>query len=206
MTPREERGLVIAATKNIKEQNSGTWLVPSSANASRKYRVCHAETTCSCTCPDFEERGEACKHVFAVKFVIQRQLFDDGSEIEVRQLTVVEQRKTYSQNWPAYNAAQTSEKEASQGLLHALCKGIPESTETRMGRPRLPIRDGIFCACLKVYSMLSSRRFISDLCDAQGKGYINKVPHFNSVLNVFDTEGTTEILTSLIRQSAASVT
>ena len=61
MTPREERGLVIAATKRIKEQN-GKWLVPSSDNASRKYTVCNGEDSCSCTCPDFEERGSLQAH------------------------------------------------------------------------------------------------------------------------------------------------
>jgi transposase len=51
--------------------------------------------------------------------------------------------------------------------------------------------------------MLSSRRFSSDLCDAQAKGHVSRIPHFNSVLNVFDSEGTAEILESLVRQSAA---
>jgi hypothetical protein len=111
-------------------------------------------------------------------------------------------RKTYSQDWASYNAAQTSEKENLQILLHDLCKGIPESTETRLGRPRLPIRDGIFAAVFKVYSQLSSRRFTSDLCDAHSKGYISKVPHFNSVLNVFDSPETAAILTELVSKSA----
>jgi transposase len=203
MPPREERGMVIAATKRLKEQN-GAWIVPSSVNASRKYTVRDSAHGCSCTCPDFEERGQACKHVFAVRFVIQRELFDDGTEVETRQLTVVtEKRKTYAQNWSAYNAAQCSEKETFQSLLHELCKAIPESTETKVGRPRLPIRDGIFCACFKVYSMLSSRRFTSDLCDAQAKGYIRRVPHFNPVLRVFEKEETTPILRELIAHSAA---
>ena len=140
---------------------------------------------------------------FCGEYVIQRELFDDGSVIEKESLTLQSVRKTYPQQWPAYNAAQTSEKETLQWLLHELCKAIPESTETKVGRPRLPIRDGIFAACFKVYSQLSSRRFTSDLCDAQAKGYIGKVPHFNRVLNVFDTEETTGILISLIEQSAA---
>ena len=42
----------------------------------------------------------------------------------------------------------------------------------------------------KFYSMLSSRRFTSDLCNAQAKGYISRVPHFNSVLNVLDSDDT----------------
>jgi len=202
MTPREERGLVIAATKRIKQQ-AGKWLVPSSENASRKYTVCADHDHCTCNCPDFELYGLPCKHVFAVRYVIQRELFDDGTEVETRQVTVTEVRRSYGQNWSAYNAAQTSEKSLSQSLLHDLCKSIPESTETKVGRPRLPIRDGIFCACMKVYSQLSSRRFISDLCDAQAKGYISRVPHFNPILRVFDSEETTGILRSLITQSAA---
>jgi transposase len=202
MTPREERGIVIAATKRIKQQN-GKWLVPSSENASRKYTVCHSDDHCSCTCPDHELTGATCKHIYAVRIVIQRELFDDGSEIETRQVTVTEVRKTYGQNWSNYNAAQTSEKATLQSLLHELCKSIPESTETRLGRPRLSVRDGIFAACFKVYSQLSSRRFTSDLCDAQAKGYIGRVPHFNSVLNVFDSPETAAILTDLVAKSAA---
>ena len=199
MEPREERGMVIAATKRITKRD-GKWLVPSQANASRKYTVDGEHSTC--TCPDFEERGCACKHVYAVRFVIQRELFDDGTEVETRQITVTETRKSYGQNWPAYNAAQCSEKATLQSLLHDLCKAIPESTETKLGRPRMPIRDGIFCACFKVYSQLSSRRFTSDLCDAQAKGYIRRVPHFNPVLRVFDSEDTTAILTDLVAKSA----
>jgi transposase len=141
-----------------------------------------------------------CKHIFAVEYVVQRE-YDENGVTQTEVLTV--SRKTYSQNWRAYNAAQVCEKSTLQSLLHDLCKGIPESTEARFGRPRLPLRDGIFCACFKVYSMLSSRRFSSDLCDAQAKGYISRVPHFNSVLNVFDSEGTADVLESLVRQSAA---
>ena len=43
--------------------------------------------------------------------MIQRELFDDGTEAVTETVTVTESvRKTYPQNWPAYNAAQTTEK------------------------------------------------------------------------------------------------
>jgi transposase len=199
---REQRGVVIAATKRIKQQN-GKWLVPSQQNISRKYTVCADGDKCSCTCPDFEERGQPCKHVFAVRIVIQRELFDDGTEVETRQVTITEQRRTYPQIWPAYNRAQTSEKSTLQSLLYDLCQSIPESTETRMGRPRLSARDGVFCAAMKVYSMLSSRRFHSDMCEAQERGYIAHVPHFNSMQRFFDSPETESVLKSLVSQSAA---
>ena len=133
--------------------------------------------------------------------MIQRDFFDDGTEVETRQVTVTSVRKTYGQNWSAYNAAQTSEKSLSQSLLYDLCQGIVEPTEVRTGRPRMPIRDGIFCACFKVYSQLSSRRFISDLCDSHAKGYISRVPHFNPILRVFDSEETTAILADLVARA-----
>lgn len=202
MEAREQRGLLIAATSKITRKGS-VWLVPSSENASRKYTVHPDAEQPHCTCPDHETRGCDCKHIYAVRFVIQRELFDDGTEVETREITVTETRKTYQQNWPAYNRAQQSEKATLQVLLRALCQAIPDATETRRGRPRLPIRDGIFCACFKVYSQLSSRRFTSDLEDAHAKGHISRVPHFNSVLNIFDADGTTDILTDLIERSAA---
>jgi transposase len=184
-------------------QKGNVWLVPAQTGKGR-YTVSPDDTHPHCTCPDHEERGCECKHIYAVRFVIQRELFDDGTEVETRQLTVVsEKRKTYPQNWSAYNTAQCSEKERFQSLLHDLCKSIPESVETKVGRPRMPIRDGIFAACFKVYSTFSARRFTSDLCDAQAKGYLNRVPHFNPVLRVFEKEETTSILRELIAHSAA---
>jgi transposase len=43
---------------------------------------------------------------------------------------------------------------------------------------------------------------MSDLTDACAKGYLGKVPHFNSVLNTFDTESLTPILRELIQISS----
>jgi transposase len=193
MCERQQRGLEIAATKNLTPKGE-VWLVPSQSGKGR-YTVCPKSEHCSC--PDHETRGVRCKHLFAVEYTISRNA--DGSTTETLKLT-------YSQDWRAYNAAQTSEKATLQSLLHDLCKGIPESTATKMGRPRLPLRDGIFCACFKVYSMFSGRRFMSDLRDAHEKGYISRVPHFNSVLKVFDTAGTTPILEALVRESATPMT
>jgi transposase len=198
---REQRGLVIAATAKVVRKGA-VWLVPSQSGKGR-YTVSPDEQQPHCTCPDHEERGCECKHIFAVRFVIQRELFDDGTEVETRQITVTETRKTYGQDWSAYNRAQCSEKETFQSLLYELCQAIPEVTETKVGRPRMPIRDGIFCSVFKTYSTLSSRRFTSDLCDAQAKGYISHVPHFNPVLRVFEKEETTDILKSLVAHSAA---
>ena len=55
MTPREERGLVIAALCKLNRTQEG-WLVPSQTGAERIYRVnVEAQT---CTCPDHQEAEE----------------------------------------------------------------------------------------------------------------------------------------------------
>jgi transposase len=60
----------------------------------------------------------------------------------------------------------------------------------------------IFAATFKVYSTMSQRRFMSDLRDAQSKGYISKTPHFNSISNYLESEVLTPYLKMLIEESA----
>src|SRR5215831_16971446 len=69
---------------------------------------------------------------------------------------------TYKQNWPAYNAAQTEEKERFIVLLDVLCKLVDQPPQAK-GRPRLPLADMLFACVYKVYSCFSSRRFMTDL-------------------------------------------
>ena len=60
----------------------------------------------------------------------------------------------------------------------------------------------IFAVAFKVYSTVSQRRFMSDLRDAHTKGYISKVPHFNSISNYLESEVLTPYLTMLIEESS----
>lgn len=52
----------------------------------------------------------------------------------------------------------------------------------------MPLEDMIFAMCFKVYSTVSGRRFMTDLKDAHGKGYISKLPCYNSIFNYFESE------------------
>jgi hypothetical protein len=106
-----------------------------------------------------------------------------------------------SRTWTAYHAAQSEEKALFAELLADLCRGIPEPPQT-FGRPRLPLADVVFCAALKVYSTVSARRCMSDLQDAHAKGYISKVPHYNSIFNYFEMPELTPILQELIVESS----
>ena len=111
-------------------------------------------------------------------------------------------RTTYRQDWPTYNAAQTSEKDAFMALLADLSTSIPQP-DYSFGRPRLPMADMVYTGTMKVYSGFSSRRFDSDVRDAQGKGYIGMAPSFNSVNCTIANPDLTGIITDLVEQSAA---
>jgi transposase len=119
---------------------------------------------------------------------------------------VVAERKTYKQAWPAYNRAQTTEKHKFQVLLHDLCKGIQEppraTPKEKGGRPRLSLADMAFAVTFKVFSTVSGRRFQCDLKDAHERGYLDRLPHFNSIFNYLENPNLTPILHRLIAESS----
>lgn len=201
MTDRELKGLMIAATSKL-TQKDGAWLVPSQST-SKRYTVDANPTAPHCNCPDFELRQQKCKHVLAVEITIEREQSItetiDGQTVTTK--TTETLKVSYTQDWTAYNDAQTNEKAMFQKLLFELCDGIPEPQQGR-GRPRLSYRDMIFSAAFKVFSTVSSRRFMSDLQDAHAKGFVSKVPHFNSIFNYLELEALTPVLKMLITQSA----
>src|SRR5262245_14493488 len=108
MTPREERGLIIAATCRLNRLNDGTWLVPSQSgkDGTATYRVTLEAKTC--TCLDHTDGGNVCKHYYAALTVFKRDLLPDGTILETKTITLTE-KKIYRQYWPAYILAQSTE-------------------------------------------------------------------------------------------------
>ncbi len=196
MNDREQRGLTIAALSKITRKGNA-WLVPSQSAGAKKYTVVPDVAMPHCTCPDHETRGAKCKHIYAVEFFQLREEQPDGTIVETRQVVLTETKKTYRQNWPAYNAAQVNEKSEFQSLLADLCRTIPDLPHVK-GRKPIPLSDAIFAVVFKIYSTFSGRRFISDLRDANEKGHISKVPHFNSIFNYLENPALTPILQKLI--------
>src|SRR5918911_2049649 len=186
---REQKGQQIASRLRLTQQG-GAWLVPSQSG-SGKYTVNYDTEAPRCTCPDYELRRMKCKHIFAVEYTIEQIERTKTTVTENGKTTVTEtvkiKRQTYRQEWPAYNKAQTQEKAQFLYLLHELCKGVGEPAQMN-GRPRLPLEDMIFAMAFKVYSTVSGRRFMTDLRDAHGKGYISELPCYNSIFNYFESE------------------
>jgi transposase len=195
MDAREERGLVIAATSKI-EKNILGWKVPSqSGNGSYVVNLDHGQPFC--TCPDYETRHLPCKHIHAVEYVIQRETKPDGTTTYTQSIKV-----TCTQEWTAYNEAQTHEKERFVALLRDLCNGILQPEYT-FGRPRLPLADVVFGLVYKSYTNMSGRRFTTDLKEAQEAGLISKAGHYNSSFNYLENPELTPLLKNMIEQSAS---
>ncbi len=110
-------------------------------------------------------------------------------------------RFTYSQNWVAYNQAQTEEGRMFRQILFELCTAIVQK-RCRFGRPRADLKDLVFSICDKVYTGFSSRRLISDLEYANALDYISHVPHFNTLLNAMQSEEIEPILQELVKVSS----
>jgi transposase len=199
MEPREQRGLVIAALCKL-TQKDGHWIVPSQSATDKRYVVDLAHETCSC--PDHQENGFKCKHLYAAEFTVKREMGKDGTITETKTLTFTE-KKTYTQDWPAYNLAQTTEKHRLQVLLHDLCRGVPDFPR-KNDRGRKPVRaaDAVFAACFKVYSTVSTRRFSCDLQDAYAKGYVSQPIHYNSICAYLENPELMPRLNALITQSS----
>ena len=173
--------------------------MPSQSNKQEKYTVALDAEKPSCTCRDHEFTNDRCKHIYAVEYTIQREQTADGQTITTETVKIT--RKTYTQNWPAYNAAQTQEKSRLQALLYELCRNLPEPEQHR-GRPRLSLADIIFASAFKVYSTVSGRRFQSDLREAQRRGFLAQMPSYNSVFRYLEAESLTPFLYQLIALSA----
>jgi transposase len=201
MEAREQRGIIIAAMCRI-DRKDGAWLVPSQTAPDKKYLV-KLDGEGSCTCPDCTESGFVCKHIRAVRISLKRELGMDGSIVETRQL-LFEETRVYTQDWPAYNTAQATEKKRMQVLLADLCRNLPEEDRSHKTGPRPHLtKDAIFAMVFKVYSGFSSRRFSTDLAEAHEKGHTSRCIPGMKVNSFFENPKHTPILVDMIAKSAA---
>jgi transposase len=203
-TTREERGRQIARTGGIRPLGA-RYAVPSQSlrpDAPPTYLVDLVEQTC--TCPDHAERGilgVRCKHQEAVLFWLA---WEGTVSEQTGEVVLPKRRKTYKQNWPAYNAAQTHEKKHVEVLLRALCEGV-EQPPRKPGAGRKPhlLRDAVFAAVMKVYTTLSGRRASTDIERCEERGHLDRAVHCSSVFRTMEDPATTPVLVRLIEDSAA---
>jgi transposase len=193
METREARGLQIALSSHITRLEN-LWIVPSQTSA-KKYAVDLDNDPPTCTCPDYETRRRECKHILAVRFQLKQESGESLPEPEKVA------RPTYAQPWYEYNQAQRNEKSRFQELLYRLCETVDEPPQL-MGRPRALLRDLIFCSGVKVYETVSGRRNMSDLREAQQRGYITCAVHYNTSSKYLERAELTPYIKELITLSA----
>jgi transposase len=193
MKARQAKGLQIAHTAKISHIDN-LWIIPSQSS-SKKYAVDLDPNAPTCTCKDYKKHGQKCKHIHAAEFALQ---LESGEQLPE---PPPQRRPTYRQAWPAYNKAQAQEKSQFLALLYDLCRGIDEPVQT-FGRPRATLADVIFGLVFRTYSTLSGRRFMSDMRDAKQRGYLSKIPSYNSMFDYLQTKTLKPYLIHLISVSS----
>lgn len=154
----------------------------------------------NCTCEDYTERGggENCKHILAVE-ITRHRVEPPAGPVPAPSLAT---RKTYPQDWAAYNMAQQQEKRRVSDLLAGLCAGIVQPPQKGVGRPRLPLADVVYGAIMKVYTTFSGRRAATDIRSAVDRGQILHAPHYNSISRCLEDASLTPLLHVLVTESA----
>lgn len=192
----QERGLAIANSNTVKKNKLG-WQVPSqSGQGTYIVNLDHGEPFC--TCGYFEAEHKKCQHIYAVEFIVQRETKPDGTVTETKTVRI-----TYTQEWAAYNEAQTHEQERFLELLSELCKGIVQPAQEGAGRRNHPLSDIVMGVTFKVYSTVSGRRAMTDLRELQTKGFMANAPSYNSIFDYMGNPTLTPLLKSLIEESAS---
>jgi transposase len=196
MERRQLKGMELAARKRI-SYDGHCFSVPSQSGGD-SYRVTLRPAE-SCPCEDFQLRQLPCKHIFAARFVQEREFGGRAPALDTDQLP---KKPTYRQDWPAYNLAQAVEKRRFQVLLAELCRGVPQPPLPRTGRRPHTAADALFAMALKVYSGFSSRRCAGDLEEALARGHLSR-PIPGLKVNAFlEDEAFTPLLKDLIAQSS----
>ncbi|EQD50447.1 transposase IS4 family protein [mine drainage metagenome] len=158
----------------------------------------------TCECPDYQEWQRSCKHVAAV---VEFLALTAGVPWPPASETAnVPLRPTYSQDWPAYDAAQQAEHPMFDSLLWDLLEPIVEPLRPvgARGRAPIPFRVQLLCAIRKVHSMESSRRARGLLLalNRPGTALLAHVPSYMTPSRLFRNPAATPALLDLIHRSA----
>lgn len=108
------------------------------------------------------------------------------------QLKLFPELKRPENYWTKYNKSQTREKTLFLTLLKDLCNTLENKKQADM----------IFCLAIKAYAQKSGRRVIGELELCRRSGYIDKIPHFNSLYNYLRNKDMTILLQELIKLSS----
>jgi hypothetical protein len=173
------RGLCILRAGFVSPNRQGPGWKVHSESGSGTYSVRQINDGWVCTCPMFST-GAPCKHIAAC------QLLNGEAPTEPPRANAP--RKTYPQDWAAYDLGQSQEIPLVRQLLASLVASISEPAKLpgEGGRPALPLRDQIFATLLKVWSGKSGRRATGFTQAAAEDGLLSTVPGRMSIQRVLN--------------------
>jgi transposase len=198
VTRIQKAKMILSKNNTIRKINRNIYLVQSQTGIGW-YKLQWNGKIWTCNCPDFIKNGHIrpCKHIHALDIrlesLINPYINEDGPVLE---------KPTYNQNWPLYNMAQTQEFELFDQFLYQLVSYIEEPKQNDLGRPRIKLKDQVFCCIMKVYSQLSSRRAQYLYYDALERQQIQHAPHFNIVSKSLNKKELKPVLHELVHLSS----
>ncbi len=172
-----------------------------SFTSTSSYSVTFGADGWRCDCPRWKDTEELCKHVD----LVVRKL-DPRRPLNGHEDLIGTRRRTYVQDWPAYDASQQAEHTLFDALLWDLLEQIPQTLRPvgRMGRPTIPLRVQFLVAIKKVHLNKSSRR-ARGLMQTQfdgGKGILGHVPCYAVPSRLLKRPETAPLLLHLIQLSS----
>ena len=200
---RWAKGRAILSVPNSVAQIRTDLFTVKSQSGPGSYRVQLAPGRIECECADFLERHLPCKHAAAVRLYLEK--WKGAHPMPTHDLTSGPDkapRATFPQDWAAYDRAQMEEIRLFDVLLADLLADLPDPAP-RMGRPPVPLREGLFCAIQKVYSQLSCRRSNSLIGFAVSRGHVERTHGFVLSSRILNRSDLTPVLRDLITRSAA---
>jgi Transposase DDE domain len=193
------RGLAIAAQpRRVVQVDGGAFLVI--ADASRKKELVSRVGDfwgCTCDIAKIIVNGQ-CEHVWAVRYTVGKPRKGEAI-IEIQ--GTVDDRSDW---WRAYTEGQKAEGRLFDEFLAALLTTVeePPRPEGRAGRPRLPLREGLFCTIKKVSQGKSCRRSYSEMEEDATEGRIGHLPNWSVSSRVLGRPDITPLLLDLVTFSA----
>ena len=200
MNEIEKQGYEIANAGGVEHIVGDYWLVKAQIGVAKTYQVNSFEW--SCTCSDYTGSDSIkCKHVHAVEIWAAKNL--DGAKKGTDERSILK-REAYSQDWSAYNKAQTNEALDFSKLLYRLVSTIPQPVQG-IGRPELSLANKTFACVLKNYCARSLRRLDGELKKEIKLGNLPQAPYFNTCGNWMNDPRLTDILHGLIALSGRAL-
>lgn len=195
---RERKAKIILSKENAIYKIENSLFTVKSQTGIGSYRVEWSGDKWVCNCPDYIKNGSMtrlCKHIIALKLYLEvGYVIIEGKEPEITSVT-------YSQDWANYNKAQSQELKLFDQFLCQLVS-IIEEPDQYMGRPKIKLKDQIFCCIMKVYSQLSLRRASCLYSQALQKQQISYSPRYNAISDVLLKAEITPLLYRLVKLSA----